>query len=326
MTNVIAKAKALCALILMVMELAAYAATPTVTSVTARQRYPWNGFVDIVVTFNGEQGDVAKSTCIFAATNSATKKALAIAHVTSQGSDTGSGTTWTRRFIWDSNADLGEVRIDDVELFADVEAVAEESDGSGGVQLWEGGPYWAECNVGASKPEECGLYFMWGDTVAHADDWRFSPADCPMCGMGRRELRPLGYIDSSGNLAPAYDAARSHLGAQWRIPTQAEFGALIGNCNTTWTTRNGVKGQLVCGRGAYASKSIFLPAAGNYGEGHVLFSLGSAGYYWSSTPVSDYFGDTWYLNFSGYSQYFGRTYDAFRYKGRSVRPVRGFAQ
>ena len=22
------------------------------------------------------------------------------------------------------------------------------------VQLWEGGPYWAECNVGATKPEE----------------------------------------------------------------------------------------------------------------------------------------------------------------------------
>lgn len=28
----------------------------------------------------------------------------------------------------------------------------------GGVQLRENGPYWAECNVGADKPEDYGLY------------------------------------------------------------------------------------------------------------------------------------------------------------------------
>ena len=38
----------------------------------------------------------------------------------------------------------------------------------GGVQLWENGPYWAECNVGATKPEEYGYYFWWGDTVGYA--------------------------------------------------------------------------------------------------------------------------------------------------------------
>ena len=36
-----------------------------------------------------------------------------------------------------------------------------------GVQLWEGGPYWAECNVGAITPEEYGYYFWWGDTVGY---------------------------------------------------------------------------------------------------------------------------------------------------------------
>ena len=41
------------------------------------------------------------------------------------------------------------------------------SGGTGGVQLWEGGPYWAECNVGASKPEDYGYYFWWGDTVGY---------------------------------------------------------------------------------------------------------------------------------------------------------------
>ena len=49
------------------------AAEPVATSVTARQRYPWNGKVDIVVTFSGASNDVAETGCVFAATNSATK-------------------------------------------------------------------------------------------------------------------------------------------------------------------------------------------------------------------------------------------------------------
>ena len=319
--NLFSGVKAFCALFATGFGLAAYSAAPTVTSVTAQQRYPWNGLVDIVVTFNGAQSDVANANCSFAATNSATKTALAIAHVTQQGNDTGSGTTWTRRFIWDTNADLGEVKIDDVELFADVEVV-EESDGSGGVQLWEGGPYWAEGNVGASKPEECGLYFWWGDTVGHAGDWNFSSANCPTYGKSISELQSLGYIDSSGNLAPAHDAARAHWGSPWRMPTDAEFAALISNCDTQWTTRNGVNGRLVTGRGAYSSKSIFLPAAGA-GYGSLLNGLGSYGYYWSSSPDSGNSLSAWYLDFDSGNFY---RYDNLRGGGQSVRPVRGFAK
>ena len=49
-----------------------------------------------------------------------------------------------------------------------------EAEYLGGVQLWENGPYWAECNVGATKPEEVGYYFWWGDTVGYkrvGDRW-----------------------------------------------------------------------------------------------------------------------------------------------------------
>ena len=314
MTNLLYKVRALCALVVMGLGLVAYSAAPTVTSVTAQQRYPWNGLVDIAVTFNGEQGDVAKANCIFAATNSATKAALAIAHVTPQGNDTGSGTTWTRRFIWDTNADLGEVKIDDVELFADVEAVVDEPENLGGVQLWEGGPYWAECNVGASKPEELGLYFWWGDTVGHAGEgvWHIDPGYCPTYKKNISELQSLGYIDLTGNLTPAHDAARAHWGSPWRMPTDAEFSALVSNCDTQRTTRNGVSGQLVKGRGAYALKSIFLPAAA-YG-----------GSYWSSTPDSFGVGTgAWYLGL--FPNDFNRC-NSLRYYGLFVRPVRGFSR
>ena len=318
--NLFDKVKAVCALVVMGLGLAAYSAPPTVASVTAQQRYPWNGLVDIVVTFNGAESDVAKANCTFAATDSATKTSLAIAHVTPQGNDTGSGTTWTRRFIWDTNADLGEVKIEDVELVADV-----EDDGSDGVQLWEGGPYWATCNVGASKPEEYGLYFWWGDTVGHAGDWNFDEDHCPTEWRTIAELRSLGYIDSTGNLAPAHDAARAHLGAPWRMPTDAEFDDLINKCDSFWATRNGVNGRLVTGRGVYASKSIFLPAAG-YGYSSGFDFVGSCGHYWSSTPYSADSDRAWGLNFYSGEFDFDRFNFYGRYHGIPVRPVREFSE
>jgi len=106
------------------------------------------------------------------------------------------------------------------------------------------------------------------------------------------------------------------------MPTDAEFGALISNCDTIWTTQGGVYGCLVMGRGAYASKSIFLPAAG-YGYASYLFSTGSVGYYWSSSPNSYRSDFACYLYFS--SGRIGRSYSG-RYVGRSVRPLRGFAK
>ena len=136
-------------------------------------------------------------------------------------------------------------------------------------------------------------------------------------------LQSAGYIDSTGNLVAAYDAATAHLGAPWRMPTDAEFSALINNCTTTWTTRNGVFGRLVTGQGAYADRSIFLPAAGCGYDcyGSCLFDPGSIGDYWSSTPHS--VQNAWYLSFN--SSYFARSGNA-RCSGLSVRPVRGFAE
>ena len=221
-------------------------------------------------------------------------------------------------------------------------------DDEGGVQLWENGPYWAECNVGATKPEEYGYYFWWGDTVGYTRNggtWEdygyyysgvtwvsstgvqmgsspFTDSSCPTYGKDNAALLSAGYIDSTGNLVAAHDAATAHLGAPWRMPTDAEFSALINNCTTTWITTNGVSGKLVTGKGDYANRSIFLPAAG-YGFDSYLFCPGSYGFYWSSTPHSGTSDCAWYLYF--YSGSFYQS-DGYRSNGRSVRPVRGFAQ
>ena len=96
----------------------------------------------------------------------------------------------------------------------------------GGVQLWEGGPYWAECNVGALKPTDFGYYFWWGDTVGYKrenDAWvssdgstsnfSFSSSTTLTYDKSNSTLESEGWIDSAGNLAAAHDAATAHLGA-----------------------------------------------------------------------------------------------------------------
>ena len=126
--------------------------------------------------------------------------------------------------------------------------------GFGGVQLWANGPHWAECNVGAEKPEECGYYFWWGDTVGYTntgsgwisvdDGTEFlfissGPAGST-CYKKNEALLSAGYIDAAGNLVAACDAATAHLGSPWRMPTDADFSALVSNCTGMWTVTNGV--------------------------------------------------------------------------------------
>ena len=307
---------------LVVMALPSWA-TPAVVDVSAHQRYPWNGLVDICVTIQGTSNDMDIAEWRFVATNDTTKVAIPVKHITNKGVCSGAGNLWTRSFVWDVKTDAGAMKIDDVALSVDFTIP--------GVQLWENGPYWAECNVGATKPEEFGYYFWWGDTVGYRRDgnlnrwvssdgsgisFAFHSGNCLTYDMTNAQLKSAGYIDEMGNLVAAHDAATAHCGAPWRMPTNAELVALISNCTTIWTSRNGVFGRLVTGKGAYASKSIFLPAAG-YVTMSFIYDVGKYGCCWSSTPHSGHSDYAWGLN-----PYTGETEYCKRCLGYSVRPVR----
>ena len=165
------------------------------------------------------------------------------------------------------------------------------------------GLLWATCNVGASKPEDYGNYYAWGETTTKSS---------------YPEGNSKTYAKSMGNIKgnSSYDAARANWGGAWRMPTKAEMQELIDKCNWKWTTQNGINGYKVTGPNG---NNIFLPAAG-YRIGSSL-SYASRGYYWSSTPYErDGFGNYAYdLRFSSddnhFMDYFGRYY------GQSVRPV-----
>lgn len=171
---------------------------------------------------------------------------------------------------------------------------------------------WASCNVGATKPEEYGDYFAWGETnpkeVYDLETYKYVKI------IATDEFVRCEYEDLGNISGTQYDAASVNWGGSWRMPTQAEQEELLDNCTWTWTTQNGVNGMEVTGPNG---NSIFLPAAG-YCLGSSFDSVGSYGCYWSSTPFEEQ--EDFAFFFYIYSEYHG--WDWYnRYYGRSVRPV-----
>ena len=202
----------------------------------------------------------------------------------------------------------------------------------GGVQLWENGPIWAEYNVGATSPEDYGYYFWWGDTIGYRrvddafmasdgseSDFSFEEANAATFGKTKDQLISAGYIDATGKLVADYDAATVRFGSSWRLPSNEEFLALVANCTATWTTRNGVNGYLVTGRGAYADKSIFLPAAGRAAQKGFYNYPENNGFYWASERGSSS-SQHWSYGLNFKNDNFG-TYTYPRERGQSVRAV-----
>lgn len=309
-------------------------AAPKIIDVTAQQRTPKDGKVDVAVTLSGTSEEIANLKFIFSALDFESGDNLSVTSITQDGVAKGSGTSWTLNFVWNAKSDIDDAKI--TELFFIVRGEAP----AGGVQLWEDGPYFAECNVGANNPEEAGYYFWWGDTVGYKHDGsKWNAVDGSRTGFSFRNmynenpvietvaksnssLKSYGWIDSNGKLTSWHDAATVHIGTPWRMPTWAEFDALMSKCDTIWTTHNGVSGRLVKGRGAYSSKSIFLPAAGDGDDTNLEYS-GLKGSYWSAIPDEDRSRFAWRLLFD--SDGMNQSGD-FRYHGLSVRPVHGAAE
>ena len=177
---------------------------------------------------------------------------------------------------------------------------------------------WATCNVGATKPEEYGSYYAWGETETKTTyDW----STYKWCS-GSTETQTkyctdssYGTVDNKTTLELEDDAARANWGGAWRMPTDDEWTELLENCTWTWTTKNGVNGYEV--KSKTNGNSIFLPAAGSRNDE----SLGDAGYYgryWLSSLFTGFPDNAWHVRFS--SDYVNRDY-FYRGGGLSVRPV-----
>lgn len=179
---------------------------------------------------------------------------------------------------------------------------------------------WASFNLGATKPEEYGDHYAWGETGPKED---YAWSTYKWCMGAYNTLTKYctdssygynGFTDGKTVLDPEDDAAHVNLGGKWRMPTDDEWTELRENCTWSWTTQNGVNGYLVTGPNG---NSIVLPAAG-YRFNVYLYTAGSYGLYWSSSLNADYPSYAWRVDFGSGGVYrFG--YD--RCGGQSVRPV-----
>ena len=318
------KMKNLLLALTMSMVLFAFGDTETVTNVRGFQRKN-SKLVDIYYDLNATDGNT------YTVGVEIEGRTIAVTATTFTG-DVGEGVTpgTNRHIIWDAGTDWpnkkGDVR-------ASVTATKEgPSISPGKVQLWEGGPYWADRNIGANNPWDYGLYFWWGDTTGYSPSgttfsFSFDSSNTPTDMKPFEALLSEGWIVSQNGtwvLAPAHDAAHVKWGGKWRMPTNQELSDLNSKCDWTWMTTNGVNGWVVRGRGSYASNSIFLPAVG-YGNGTSLDESGSRGRYWSSVQNSyaNYYYYSWWFDF--HPSYHGTSNSGSRFHGMSVRPVQGFA-
>ena len=143
---------------------------------------------------------------------------------------------------------------------------------------------WATYNIGATKPEEFGDYFAWGETQPKS---YFNWENYKFTTDGGNTLTKYTGNDYS-QLSREDDAAAVLWGGEWRMPTVEEFHELYNNCTGEWIKAGnpefgGVAGtKFTSNKPGYTDKYIFFPAAGCRFES-VLYGAGVICYNWSST-------------------------------------------
>ena len=177
---------------------------------------------------------------------------------------------------------------------------------------------WASCNVGATKPEEYGGYYAWGETEEKSN---YNWSTYKWCNGSEDTMTKYctssdyGIVDNKTVLDLEDDVAHVKWGGDWRMPSLDEIKELRNNCTWQWTSVNGVNGYKVTGPNG---NSIFLPAAGLF-DGTETYQTGSRGFYWSSSLYG-------FCSYA-YSLYFDDGdydwIDGDRCYGQSVRPVCG---
>ena len=168
------------------------------------------------------------------------------------------------------------------------------------------GTIWANINVGATKPEEVGGYYAWGETTTK-DNYSQDTYQYYQNGS---------YVDLGADISGTqYDVATALWGEDWCMPTKQQALELINNCTHEWTTVNGVVGCRFISK--TNGNSIFIPCGG-YKRG--INTYESYAYIMTST------GDVNALVASYYSLGINNSYIGCDigplYDGTPVRPVR----
>lgn len=166
------------------------------------------------------------------------------------------------------------------------------------------GTLWAKMNVGASKPEQVGDYFAWGETTpqtsmtytwasyAHIQTGGTTWKDITKYTFRDLDYEEDGYDgriwytsngdfvgDNKKTLMDEDDAAYVNCGIDWETPSSVQFYELVNTDYTTCEeiTLNGVKGYKITSK--TNRNYIFLPQSEAYRNGNKASSLP---YFWTN--------------------------------------------
>lgn len=159
---------------------------------------------------------------------------------------------------------------------------------------------WADRNIGASSPEDAGLYFQWGDSHGYTADQvgvdkvfnfdnYFDTTDGGSTYNKYNNNGGLTVLESED------DAATVHMGSEWRMPTADEFSTLINNTTQVFIDVDGnefsqqeAQGTVIASgklKGvkfiATNGNSIFIPASG-IGYSSSITGINTHSRLWSS--------------------------------------------
>ena len=88
------------------------------------------------------------------------------------------------------------------------------------------GTLWATCNVGATSPEQAGLYFAWGETEGYTADekWKLER----VFFWENYKVKEI-----SSDLTVEYDEENINIGGDWRMTTKDDWQEMIDKCDVT---------------------------------------------------------------------------------------------
>lgn len=164
---------------------------------------------------------------------------------------------------------------------------------------------WASHNVGATKPEEYGGYYAWGETE---EKEMYTLLNYKYINGA------LSFEDIGENISGTkYDVAHVKWGDGWRMPTLEEMEELT-SCRYERIDVNGIECLKFIGKN---DNNIVLPQAGGKSN---KFSIGEDGIYWSSTILK--WNDWETEKECAYLLYDTGIGGEMRYHGLPVRPVK----
>ncbi len=207
---------------------------------------------------------------------------------------------------------------------------------------------WASWNVGASKPEDYGGYYAWGE-IEEKDEYDWSTYKYVRNDIdddywddntnafvykyqriGKQVDDENGIVDIS-ICSSSYDVAHVKWGGNWRMPTKNEISELEEKCKKERSSMNGVEGWYFTGPNG---NRIFLPSAGERDGNTTSYDMkdwkGAACMYWSGDLITLYLllgvqpimtdgSEAWSMDFDNRGVQFGNFIK--RSNGLTVRPV-----